>query len=91
MKLEELYEIIKKRRNSKSKSSYIVSLIDTGLDRMIQKVGEEAVEVVIAAKNSDNYKIVSESADLLFHLLILLESSGIALNDIYEELRSRNK
>ena len=91
MKLEELYEIIKKKRISKSKSSYIVSLIDTGLDRMIQKVGEEAVEVVIAVKNSDKTRMVSETADLLFHLLILLESSGITLNDIYKELHSRNK
>ena len=62
-----------------------------GLDCIIQKVGEEAVEVVIAAKNSDKTRIVSETADLLFHLLILLESYGVTINDIYEELRSRNK
>ena len=91
MRLEELYEIIKKRKISKSRSSYIVSLVNMGLDCIIQKVGEEAVEVVIAAKNSDKTRIVSETADLLFHLLILLESYGITINDIYEELRSRNK
>jgi len=91
MKLEELYEIIKNRRKLNPKGSYIAGLMDMGLDRIAQKVGEEAIEVIIAAKNFDKNKIVSESADLLFHLLILLESSGITLNDIYEELRSRNK
>jgi len=91
MKLEELYELIKNRREKKPEGSYIVGLLDKGVDSVIQKVGEEAVEVVIAAKNSDKKRIVSESADLLFHLLILLEMKDISLNDIYSELRERNK
>lgn len=87
MKLKELYEIIKQRREVKPVGSYVASL--TG-DRMIQKVGEEAVEVVIAAKNSNIKRIISESTDLLFHLLILLEAKGVSLDDIYEELEVRN-
>ncbi|MCX6732484.1 MAG: phosphoribosyl-ATP diphosphatase [Candidatus Roizmanbacteria bacterium] len=90
MKLEELYEIIKNRREIKPEGSYVTNLINQGDDRIIQKVGEEAIEVVIAAKNSNNIKLISESADLLFHLLILLEKKGITLDEIYEELRIRN-
>lgn len=91
MKLEELFEIIKKRQAKKPDGSYIASLMGQGTDRIIQKVGEEAVELVIAAKNTDKKRIVSESADLLFHLLILLEQCGISLNDLYGELESRRK
>jgi phosphoribosyl-ATP pyrophosphohydrolase len=54
-------------------------------------VGEEAVEVVIAAKNSNKGRIISESADLLFHLMILLEKSDVRLEEVYEELEVRNK
>lgn len=88
MKLEELYDIIKKRRSEKPSGSYVASLTE---DRIIQKVGEEAVEVVIAAKNSDKGRIISESSDLLFHLMILLEKSNIRLDEIYRELEVRNK
>jgi phosphoribosyl-ATP pyrophosphohydrolase len=88
MKLEELYDIIKKRRKEKPNGSYVASLAD---DRIIQKVGEEAIEVVIAAKNKDKGRIISESTDLLFHLMILLEKSDIRLSEIYEELEMRNK
>ena len=88
MKLEELYDIIKKRRKEKPSGSYVASLTD---DRIIQKVGEEAVEVVIAAKNTDKIKIISESADLIFHLMIMLENSDIRLDEIYKELNERHK
>lgn len=87
MKLEELYDIIKKRREVKPSGSYVASLTD---DRIIQKVGEEAVEVVIAAKNSDKKKIISECSDLLFHLMILLNMNDINLDDIYRELDERS-
>lgn len=87
MKLEELYEIVKKRREIKPSGSYVASLTD---DRIIQKVGEEAVEVIIAAKNLDKGRIISESADLLFHLMILLENSDVRLEEIYRELDLRN-
>ena len=91
MKLEELYEIIKKRRAEKPQGSYVANLVTQGIDRAIQKVGEEAVEVVIAAKNADKKKVIEESSDLLFHLLILLEQFDIPLTDITDELGRRNK
>ena len=91
MKLEELYEIIKKRRAEKPDGSYVVNLTEQGVDRVIQKVGEEAIETVIAAKNTNKKRLISESADLIFHLLILMEMKGIDLDDIYSELKKRNK
>lgn len=91
MKLEELYKIIKKRRIEKPDGSYVATLVGTGLDRVIQKVGEEAVEVMIAAKNSVNNILISETADLLFHLVILLEMKGIDIKDIDVKLDSRRK
>lgn len=73
------------------KDSYVASLFESDEDRIVQKIGEEATEVVIAAKNKNKKRIISEVADLLFHLLILLVSSNIALSDIEKELEARNK
>lgn len=89
MKLEELYAVIQKRIREKQEGSYVASVIAEGVDRAIQKVGEEAVEVVIAAKNGERQRIISESADLLFHLLILLAMQDISLEDIGNELDAR--
>ena len=90
MKINKLLEIIRDRKLKMPKDSYVASLFRLGKDRIIQKVGEETVEVVIAVKNENKQRIVSEVADLLFHLLILLVSSGITLSDIEKELESRN-
>jgi phosphoribosyl-ATP pyrophosphohydrolase/phosphoribosyl-ATP pyrophosphohydrolase/phosphoribosyl-AMP cyclohydrolase len=73
------------------KNSYVASLFRLGEDRIVQKVGEEAIEVVISAKNKNKKRITSEVADLLFHLLILLVSSGITISDIEKELENRNR
>lgn len=89
MKLEELYEIIQKRMEEKPDGSYVANISSCGLDRVIQKVGEEAVEVVIAAKNEEKKRLISESVDLLFHLTILLSMRQITLEDIEKELGSR--
>ncbi len=81
-----------KNRNTESnKKSYIQSLIDSGLDKIIQKVGEEAVETVIAAKNQDSKEFIYESADLVFHLMVLLKAKGLSLKDIAKELKSRHE
>jgi len=91
MTLEELYQIIQNRKQTKSENSYVASLFKKGKDRIIQKVGEEATEVVIAAKNRRKKEIISEVADLLFHVLIMLASLDIQPKDIFDELERRKK
>jgi phosphoribosyl-ATP pyrophosphohydrolase len=91
MNINDLYKIIQDRKRKMSKDSYVASLFRLGEDLIIQKIGEEATEVIIAAKNKNKKRIISEVADLLFHLLILLVSSDITLSDIEKELESRNK
>lgn len=90
MTLDELYKIIEDRKRNLPEGSYVASLFKKGKDRIIQKVGEEATEVVIAAKNEEKDIIISESADLLFHLLVMLSVYGIRPEDILHELDKRN-
>lgn len=71
------------------KNSYVTSLFNEGLDRMAQKVGEEAVETVIAAKNEAPEAFLNESADLLFHLMVLWEERAVGLAEVVEVLRGR--
>jgi phosphoribosyl-AMP cyclohydrolase / phosphoribosyl-ATP pyrophosphohydrolase len=90
--LSDLEAVINDRfENKKSKKSYINSLIKSGLDKIIQKVGEEATETVIAAKNKDKKEFIYESSDLLFHLLVLLRAKNSSLSDLISELKRRNK
>ena len=89
MTIRELYEIIESRRNSDENISYTRQLFDRGLDRIIQKVGEESVEVVIAAKNDENDKFIGEVADLVYHLLVLLVATDIKITDIEKRLQER--
>jgi phosphoribosyl-ATP pyrophosphohydrolase len=91
MTLEELYKIIINRKKNLPKDSYVASLFQKGRDRIIQKVGEEAMEVVIAGKNRSKSKIISEMADLWFHSLILLAARDIKPSEILEELERRKK
>ena len=91
MTLEELYTIIETRIESRKKNSYVSRLFESGTDQILKKVGEEAIEVVIAGKNKNRQEIISESADLLFHVLILLCEKKIQLKDIYDELEARRK
>lgn len=87
--LEEVYQIIDDRKRNPIKGSYVSSLFGKGLDKILKKVGEEASETIIAAKNKDKKEIIYETADLWFHTLILLAYSGITTEDIYEELGRR--
>ena len=87
--LEELYAIIKGRKETPKEGSYTNYLFDKGLDKILKKVGEEATEVVIAAKNEDPRELVYETADVLYHLLVLLVEKGVSYEDILEELASR--
>ena len=89
--LSELEAIIKDRKdNPENKDSYVASLFRSGINKVAQKVGEEAVEVVIEAKDNDDKLFLDESADLLFHYLILLQAKGFTLKDIEEVLKSRH-
>ncbi|MBC1418079.1 phosphoribosyl-ATP diphosphatase [Listeria fleischmannii] len=86
--LENLYAEIKSRKTSPKEGSYTTYLFDQGLDKILKKVGEEATEVVIAAKN-EKAELISETADLTYHLLVLLVESGVTLSEIEEKLSER--
>jgi len=89
--LSELEKIIEDRKEDKENpNSYVASLFRNGINKIAQKVGEEAVEVVIEAKDNDDKLFKDESADLLFHYLILLQAKGFKLNDIVSVLENRH-
>lgn len=89
--LTQLETIITDRISHPSEASYTSRLVRKGINRVAQKVGEEAVEVVIEAKDNDDNLFLNESADLLYHYLILLQAKGYKLKDVIEILSSRNK
>ncbi len=90
--ISKLEETIKSRKeNANSDKSYVASLFEKGINKIAQKVGEEAVEVVIEAKDNNDDLFLSESADLLFHYLILLQAKGFQLKDVVDVLKSREK
>lgn len=89
--LSDLEKIIADRQsNATGDKSYVASLFETGINKIAQKVGEEAVEVVIEAKDNNDSLFLSESADLLFHFLILLRAKGYDLNSVVKVLRDRH-
>lgn len=90
--ISDLENTIKTRReNADFANSYVASLFKLGINKIAQKVGEEAIEVVIEAKDDSDDLFLSESADLLFHYLILLQAKGFQLNDVVAVLKSRQK
>lgn len=90
--LSDLENIIQNRKESpENEDSYIASLFRKGLNTMAQKVGEEAVEMVIEAKDTNDVLFLNESADLLFHYMILLQAKGFTLQDVEKILRQRHK
>ena len=89
--LSTLGNTIKERKENNEDDSYVASLFRFGINKIAQKVGEEAVETIIEAKDSDDELFLSECADLLFHYLILLEAKGFSLKDIEQRLASRSK
>ncbi|MCE7990675.1 MAG: bifunctional phosphoribosyl-AMP cyclohydrolase/phosphoribosyl-ATP diphosphatase HisIE [Roseivirga sp.] len=89
--LDYLTSVIQQRRQQSPDSSYTASLFAKGINKMAQKVGEEAVELVIEAKDDDEDLFLNEGADLLFHYMILLEAKGYSLKDIVKVLQSRHK
>lgn len=89
--LEDLYGLIQSRRREMPEGSYTTYLFAQGLDKILKKVGEEASETIIAAKNDESGPLVAESADLIYHLIVLLVMRGVSLADVTAELISRRQ
>jgi phosphoribosyl-ATP pyrophosphohydrolase len=87
--LVRLYEVVKERKSADPESSYTARLYAKGTNKIAQKLGEEAVETVIAAVDEGNDRLVRESADLLYHLLVLWADKGVLPGDVWEELERR--
>jgi len=88
-KLETLAKIIAERARAGGERSYTRKLLDEGPEKCAKKLGEEALETAIAAISGDRKALIAESADLLYHLLVVLEARGVALSDVYAELKTR--
>ena len=89
MILDDLYSIILSRRDNPSEDSYCSSLFAKGKDEILKKIGEEAIEVIIASKAADREQIVNELADLWFHCMVLMAEDGLSHSDVLKELESR--
>jgi phosphoribosyl-ATP pyrophosphohydrolase/phosphoribosyl-AMP cyclohydrolase len=89
--LDQLYELIESRERERPAGSYTTYLFEEGLDKILKKVGEESAETIIAAKNENVARLTAETADLVYHLLVLLVARGVSLTDIAEELGRRRK
>ncbi len=89
--LYQLEQLLAKRKGADPKSSYTANLYARGTKRISQKVGEEGVEVALAATSGDKAELVCESADLIYHLFVLLQDQGLSMDDVINKLRERHK
>ncbi|MPW25353.1 bifunctional phosphoribosyl-AMP cyclohydrolase/phosphoribosyl-ATP diphosphatase HisIE [Alkalibaculum sp. M08DMB] len=89
--LDDLYKIIVQRKEEPQEGSYTNYLFNSGIDKILKKVGEENAETIIAAKNNSKEELIYETSDLFYHLLVLLVNQGVTLEDIYLELQKRHK
>lgn len=89
--LTELQNFIEKRHEEMPEGSYTTSLFESGINKMAQKVGEEAVETIIEAANGTNERLVYEGSDLLYHLIVMLTAKGLSIEDLASELEERHK
>ncbi|MDV7103897.1 bifunctional phosphoribosyl-AMP cyclohydrolase/phosphoribosyl-ATP diphosphatase HisIE [Vibrio sp. TH_r3] len=89
--LHQLETLLAERKNADPDSSYTASLYARGTKRISQKVGEEGVEVALAATSGDKAELVCESADLIYHLFVLLQDQGLSMNDVINKLKERHK
>lgn len=87
--LQQLSQVLEERKGADPESSYVAKLYDKGLDSILKKIGEEATETVMAAKDGDADKIIYETADLWFHCMVLLSNQGLSPNDVLNELARR--
>ena len=90
MNLPELYEIIVERKNNPQPNSYTCSLFEAGMEEISKKVGEEAIEVILAANQQGTQRTVEEVADLFYHVMVLMVAREIPLEDIEKELQMRH-
>lgn len=88
--LKDLYKVIIDRKKNPQEGSYTQYLFDKGIDKILKKIGEEAAEVIIGAKN-DKQELIYEASDLIYHLMVLLVNEGVTPAEIMEELRGRMK
>ena len=88
--LNQLERLLEARKNADPESSYTASLYAKGTKRISQKVGEEGVEVALAATSGDKSELVCESADLVYHLMVLLQDQGLSMNDVINKLKQRH-
>ena len=91
--IAEIWSVIQERAKNPSQESYTSRLLsdEKGIDKVLEKVGEDSTEFIIAAKNGINERTVEEASDLIFHLLVALRASGIDLSDVMHELEQRRK
>jgi phosphoribosyl-ATP pyrophosphohydrolase len=89
MILDEIYRVILERKANPSEDSYVSSLFSKGHDEMLKKIGEEAVEVIIASKTADKEQTIHELADLWFHCMVLMARDGLSHADVFKELENR--
>ena len=91
--LNDIYDVILERKNNPVEGSYVCSLLShrKGINKILEKVGEESIETILAVKGDKKEEMISESSDLLFHLLVMFAAKGITLDEIAVELKKRRK
>lgn len=89
--INELFQTLQNRQNFPQPGSYTNELLAAGEDEIVKKIGEEAIEIVLAAKSQGDQRLIEESADLIYHLLALLVSRGLTWDDILSELAKRRR
>ncbi|MDX1412641.1 MAG: phosphoribosyl-ATP diphosphatase [Candidatus Promineifilaceae bacterium] len=91
IEINELYRTILERQANPREGSYTNQLLTDGEDEIVKKIGEESIEVILAALKQGNQRLIEETADLIYHLLVLLAVKGLNWNDVLEELDSRRR
>ena len=89
--IDELWRILQERKANPQPGSYTAELLSLGEDEIVKKIGEEAVEVILAVKGQGDERVVEETADLVYHILVMLLSRGLTWDDIQAELAQRHK
>ena len=89
--IERIYEMIKDRKNNPKEGSYTNYLLEKGIDKICKKIGEEASEMIIAAKNSDKDELIGEICDLIYHMLVLMFDRNVTVEEVKSKLSERHK